>query len=93
MRRAAGETIDVFYVSNVEPYLFGSGEWDAFYDNVLTLPIHESSMFVRTFFVSTVRECRNVVVRTPFPDPIADFLEAYRNGEVTNQCALVERSR
>lgn len=91
--RAAGDTINVFYVSNVEPYLFGSGEWEAFYDNVLTLPIDESSMFVRTFFGSTVRECRNVVVRTPLLGPIADFLQAYRNGEITNQCALVERSR
>jgi hypothetical protein len=94
--RGQGDTIDVFYVSNVEPYLFNDGDrWRRFYDNVSTLPVSEDAVFIRTFFGSTARRCSALrpSIRTPLMGSILALLEAYRNGEIETQCALVERSR
>jgi hypothetical protein len=42
-------TITAFYVSNVEFYLFRQGDdWKKFYANVATLPLDESSTFIRS---------------------------------------------
>jgi hypothetical protein len=46
--RDHGETVSAFYVSNVEQYLFQSDIWPAFYRNVATLPVTESSTFIRS---------------------------------------------
>jgi len=41
--------VNLFYVSNVEQYLFmENDDWSRFYSNVATLPIDESSMFIRS---------------------------------------------
>ena len=39
----------VFYLSNVEQYLFQDFKSDRFYSNVATLPLDTSSTFIRTF--------------------------------------------
>jgi hypothetical protein len=46
-------TVTAFYLSNVEQYLFQgngnqNGGWTNFYDNVATLPLDESSTFIRS---------------------------------------------
>jgi hypothetical protein len=55
--RERGVPVGVFYISNVEQYLFGqtiapatdvNGGWRAFYDNLATLPIEASSVLVRS---------------------------------------------
>jgi len=38
-----------FYVSNVEQYLFQDGKQKAFFDNVSTLPITRTSVFIRPY--------------------------------------------
>jgi len=45
--RKRGATISAFYVSNVEEYLRQDHTWQAFCANVATLPIDESSSFIR----------------------------------------------
>jgi hypothetical protein len=50
--RMHGETVGVFYTSNVERYLFRDGTWQAFIANVATLPIDESSTLIRSCFDS-----------------------------------------
>ena len=40
-------TVTVFYTSNVEQYLFESGSFAAFADNVRKLPITDKSLFIR----------------------------------------------
>ncbi|MEO8563734.1 MAG: hypothetical protein ABI601_16775 [bacterium] len=48
--REHGAKVTTFYVSNVEQYLFQQGdEAKRFYENVATLPIDETSMFVRSY--------------------------------------------
>jgi hypothetical protein len=46
--REHGEVVSAFYVSNVEQYLFQDGIWADFYRNVATLPVDESSTFIRS---------------------------------------------
>jgi hypothetical protein len=41
-------TVSAFYLSNVEQYLRMDGLWGAFCANVATLPLDESSMFIRS---------------------------------------------
>jgi len=41
-------TVQAFYLSNVEQYLFQNGVADRFYQNVATLPIDSTSTFIRS---------------------------------------------
>ena len=41
-------TVSAFYLSNVEQYLLQDGIWDRFCANVGTLPLDETSTFIRT---------------------------------------------
>jgi hypothetical protein len=41
-------TVQAFYLSNVEQYLFQNGVADAFYQNVATLPTDTTSTFIRS---------------------------------------------
>ena len=92
--RERGGAIDVFYVSNVESYLFRAGTWKAFYENVSTLPVHKSGAFVRTFFGATARECsaQRPTIRAPVLGSMTALLTAYRNGDLKSQCDLVAAS-
>ena len=46
--RNHGLTVTAYYMSNVEQYLFGNGEFSAFAANVKRLPITEKSLFIRS---------------------------------------------
>jgi len=46
--KARGGTVGTFYLSNVEQYLYQDGKWDAFCRNVATLPLDQSSTFIRS---------------------------------------------
>lgn len=43
-----GATVSAFYLSNVEQYLRQDGLWGAFCGNVATLPLDDTSMFIRS---------------------------------------------
>jgi hypothetical protein len=45
--KAHDATLNAFYVSNVESYLNRNGVWPAFCANVATMPLDESSVFIR----------------------------------------------
>ena len=87
--------IDLFYVSNVEPYLFTAGRAKVFYDTLLTLPFADQALFVRAFFGSTSRECGALgpTIRTPVLGAVGPVLDAHRSGTLTSQCELVTLSR
>jgi hypothetical protein len=46
--KSVDATVSAFYLSNVEQYLTMSGTWGAFCNNALSLPLDETSMFIRT---------------------------------------------
>ena len=93
--RDNGGVINTFYMSNVEPYLFQAGNWKTFYDSVATMPLDASSVFVRTFFQATARECTNPrpVGMTPFLNNMREFVRDYQRGDIKTQCDLVTRSK
>jgi hypothetical protein len=81
-------TVAVFYVSNVERYLFDQGDHGRnFYANVESLPLDASSMFIRSVTVDISRR-----LGIPLPDaaanwrsflvPINESLEALAQGRV-----------
>lgn len=47
-----GYTVSVFYLSNVEFYLFRNDVYGRFIDNIRELPIDENSIFIRSYFNS-----------------------------------------
>jgi hypothetical protein len=87
--------ISVFYVSNVEPYLFANGTWKRFYETLDTLPLDTSGLFVRTFFGATGRECRAMgpTIRIPVLGSMETLMSAWRAGKLTSQCDLVAFSK
>jgi hypothetical protein len=60
--------VNVFYVSNVERYLFDQGRIKNFYDNIATLPLDGSSTFIRSVTVDISRR-----LGIPIPDGDADW--------------------
>jgi hypothetical protein len=46
--RSHGAVVSVFYLSNVEQYLYGDGKWPAFCSNVASLPLDDASTFIRS---------------------------------------------
>jgi hypothetical protein len=46
--KSQNATVSAFYLSNVEQYLVQDGIWDRFCANVATLPLDDSSTFIRT---------------------------------------------
>jgi hypothetical protein len=48
--RDRGATVSAFYLSNVELYLYRELSWHSFCRNAATLPLDESSVFIRSAF-------------------------------------------
>lgn len=68
--------VGTFYVSNVEQYLFQSGVWRSFYDNVMTMPIDSTSMFVRSMSNTSY----STVVRSYTTSYVIPDSSAIKNG-------------
>jgi hypothetical protein len=46
--KGLGATVSAFYLSNVEQFLFQDGKWERFCSSVASLPIDNTSMFIRS---------------------------------------------
>lgn len=91
--KAHGATVTAFYTSNVEFYLFQSEAWKRFFTNVATLPVDESSTFIRSY-TNNIGLGRSPGARsTTLLDPIAGLVHAFHEGQVQTYYDLVERSR
>ena len=69
--------VSAFYVSNVEQYLFQDGKAPTFYENVGTLPISETSVFIRPYSLR-----RGSGGATQSLCSISSFLVAVANGRI-----------
>jgi hypothetical protein len=89
--KAHGETVSVFYTSNVERYLFRDGLWDDFAANMAALPIDPSSTLVRSCFdsCSAAGDSRAVTLL----DSMKDLLAAVTTGQVHTYWDVLSRSR
>jgi len=88
--------VDIFYVSNVERYLFDQGDHGkTFYTNVATLPLDPSSTFIRSVTSDISRR-----LGVPLPDgtanwrsflsPMSESLKALDNGGIKTYRELFE---
>lgn len=89
--RSHGASVSVFYTSNVEQYLFQSGVWGRFMDNVATLPLTPQSTLIRSCF----RQCM-----TPYPsisvtllDSMPDLVTDAASGKIVSYYHVLNRSR
>lgn len=88
--RSHDGTVSAFYVSNVEQYLFMDGKEAQFYANVGTLPVTETSIFIRPYSMRGFgRGGGSYGGPTLSLCPIAGFLRAVKGNRVyTNNDAL-----
>jgi hypothetical protein len=73
-----GAVVSAFYLSNVEQYLFQDGKARAFYDNVATLPVSDTSVFIRPYALRRERWAGEPLC------PIAGFLREVRGGRISS---------
>ena len=89
-------TVDVFYVSNVERYLWEQGEpAKQFYSNVDSLPLNASSTFVRSVTVDISRRLGIAIPPGPanwrsFASSVTDFLKALHEGRIQSYRQIFE---
>jgi len=94
--REHGATVNYFYTSNVEQYLFQSDAWEKYYTNVSTLPLNEHSTFIRAYFNMRFISPRNFnasLRSQTLLDPIAELLAEFRAGHIQSYDDVIERSR
>ncbi len=90
-------TVSVFYLSNVEFYLFRSGAFRQFVENVRSLPIDRKSLFIRSYFnnwFGTWRTHPHSVLNyfsTSLTQYIGRFIELDRRANYQNYWDLVTR--
>jgi hypothetical protein len=96
--REHGTTVTAFYTSNVEQYLFQSGDaWRKFFTNVGTMPLDSSSLFIRAVFNNV--SFRYQPSMTPGPRSVTmlcsiqDLLKAVNDGAVQSYFDVIQLSR
>jgi len=93
--REHGATVSAFYVSNVEQYLFQDGLFDEFARNVATLPVDDSSTFIRSVsmrfgFTGSYLWSDG---RASALDPIRAFVRDFEAGRIRTYQDVNARSR
>jgi len=97
--KARDAIVTVFYVSNVERYLFEQGDHGRmFYANAAALPLDESSLFIRSVTVDISRRLGIPIPEGPakwrsFLFPIRDCLKAIASGRVQTYRDLFDSAR
>jgi hypothetical protein len=88
-----GGTVNYFYTSNVEQYLFQNDAYRRYYANVATLPLAMQSTFIRSFFDRGFYYPPGVITpdlhSVQLLDPIQGLLKAFAAGEVTTYQQVV----
>ena len=82
-----GGTVNYFYTSNVEQYLFQNDAYRRYYTNVATLPLAAQSTFIRSFFDRGFYYPPGVITpdlhSVQLLDPIQGLLKAFAAGEIS----------
>jgi len=95
--REHGATVNFFYTSNVEQYLFQTDAWQRYYRNVAMLPVDNNSTFIRAYFNMGFRFPPGIITSdlhsVQLLDPISGFLSAFRAGELQTYDDVVARTK
>jgi len=95
--RARNMFVTTFYTSNVEQYLFQSDDWKKFFANVATLPLDNSSTFIRAVFNFSAMPSPNS--GTPGPRSrtmlasIREQVQAFADGKLLTYWDVIQTSR
>jgi hypothetical protein len=88
-------TVDVFYVSNVEQYLFQQTDaWSQFYSNVLTMPLEKRALFIRSVSNRGWRRLQHQYARSSsVMSDINDQLTMFRKGHLHSYADVIAISK
>jgi hypothetical protein len=88
-------SVDVFYVSNVEQYLFQQGDaWRRFYENVAAMPRDRHALFVRSISNRGWRPRQHPYARSSsVTSPIDEVLGLFRIGRLQSYSDVIDLSR
>jgi hypothetical protein len=89
--KAHGATVNVFYTSNVEFYLFESAAWTDFLANVASLPIDGHSVFIRAHFDGGRASGGGSRSATEL-DPIRSTIARYHEGRIHSYSDVIGQS-
>jgi hypothetical protein len=87
--------VGVFYVSNVEQYLFQQSDaWKQFYANVSTMPLERNALFVRSVSNRSYRRSQHPYARSQsVTSRIDELLSLYRTGRLNSYSDVGDLSR
>ena len=92
-----GATVNYFYTSNVEQYLFQGDAWQRYYSSVASLPLNENSTFIRAYFDVGFLYPPGIVTpdlhSVQLLDPITALLSSFRAGQLRSYGDVVGRSK
>jgi hypothetical protein len=92
-----GGTVNYFYTSNVEQYLFQNDAFKRYYSSVASLPLSETSTFIRAYFDAGFVYPPGIITSDlhsiQLLDSIPSLLNAFAAGEIRTYNDVVERSR
>ena len=88
-------SVNVFYLSNVEQYLFQQDDdWSKFFTNVGTLPLKPNSTFIRSIFNGLIppRSTGFGLRSASVLSPIQDLLTAFVAGQLRTYYDVIQMS-
>jgi hypothetical protein len=90
--QARGLRLSVFYLSNVEQYLFQGAGFDRFAETVAAMPFDEKSVLIRSFFRGLHPYNVPGHMSTQLVEPIELFAAERRNGGYRNYYDVVSKN-
>ena len=93
--REKNASVDIFYVSNVEQYLFQQGDaWERFYGNVSDMPRDRKALFVRSVSNRGWRPRQHPYARSSsVTSSIEEVLGLFRTGRLQSYADILDLSR
>jgi len=92
--RERGATVTTFYTSNVEQYLFQDNIWRDYYNNVATMPLDSTSMFIRSVFNGQAGFGGGGGLRSAqLTSSIVGLLGAFKDGKINSYYDVIAMSR
>jgi hypothetical protein len=86
--------VHVFYVSNVEQYLFQQGEaWQRFYGNVSELPLHSEARFIRSVSNRGYPRQHPLARSASRTSSVREVLDLFRFGRLQSYADIVDLAR
>jgi hypothetical protein len=92
--RDHGATVTTFYTSNVEQYLFQDNIWRDYYNNVASMPLDSTSMFIRSVFNGQAGFGGGGGLRSAqLTSSIVGLLGAFKEGKINSYYDVIAMSK